>query len=344
MKDSTPSKPSAHATGFDPEEFQRLIKVGLSRGLIKSGSGDAEKALVIDKVGLDLATVGRVRTQLMDVTPAMAERWLKNNFRNRPMREDTVIAYARDMKNGVWVLTHQGIAFNDQDHLIDGQHRLRAIILSGCTVSMMVTFGLPSKIDGKEATTMDAVDRGATRSIGDQLTIQHGLKNGGIIAAICASLAGICCGERTRRLSVGQTLEVYREFQPAVDYIVEHRSTQVGLRSTGVMAGFAFALLPDMKFPEPRVKSMFHQVITGEGMESGAIPGVLRAFLTSEEAKLFTRSLDRGLAELVLQAIFLYQAGTRRKRLQPSLEGVEYYRRAQPARVSKIAAIFKLPK
>ena len=48
--------------------------------------------------------------------------------------------------------------------------------------------------------------------------------------------------------------------------------------------------------------------------------------------------------ETSLQAIFLYQAGKRRKRLQPSLEGVEYYRRAQPARVSKIAAIFKLPK
>ena len=342
MKTSKESNQSALATGFDPEEFKRLMKVGMARGLIKPPSG--QQAVVIDKNGLDLATLGKIRTQAMDITPAMAERWLKNNFINRPIRWDTVKAYARDMVNGVWVLTHQGLAFNDEDHLIDGQHRLHAIIMAGVTVQMMVTFGLPSKINGKEVTTMDAVDRGATRSVGDQLSIQHGLKNGGIIAAVCASLAGICCAERTRRLSVGQTLEVYREFQSAVDYIVEHRSTQVGLRSTGVMAGFAFALLPDMKFPESRVKAMFTQVITGEAMETGAIPGVLRAFLTSEEAKLFTRSLDRGLAELVLQAIFLYQAGKRRKHLKPSLEGVEYYRRAQPARVSKIAAIFKLPK
>jgi hypothetical protein len=124
-----------------------------------------------------------------------------------------VDAYARDMLNGVWVPTHQGLAFNDRDELIDGQHRLQAIVKSGCTVRMMVTFGLASVIDGKEMTTMDAVDRGRTRSVADQLKIQHGFKDGAITAAICTNLAAICSQERTRRLSVGQTLEIFRAFE-----------------------------------------------------------------------------------------------------------------------------------
>ena len=115
--------------------------------------------------------------------------------------------------NGTWVATHQGLAFNVRDELIDGQHRLKAVVLAGKAVRMMVTFGLPSIISGSEMTTMDAVDRGATRSVADQLTIQHGMKNSGIIASVSRSIAALCSNERTRRLSVGQTLEIYRAFQ-----------------------------------------------------------------------------------------------------------------------------------
>ncbi|HEV2210835.1 MAG TPA: hypothetical protein VG167_18840 [Verrucomicrobiae bacterium] len=157
----------------------------------------------IEKDGIDVTALNGVRSQWMDITPEMAARWLKNNFRNRPIRWDTVKAYARDMLNGNWVPTHQGLAFNDQDALIDGQHRLHAIVMAKMTVRMMVTFGVPSKIDGKEMTTMDAVDRGATRSVGDQLTIQHGLKHGSITASVCSAVGSLCFGERTRRLSVG---------------------------------------------------------------------------------------------------------------------------------------------
>jgi len=94
----------------------------------------------------------------------MAKDWLENNFRNRPISEDTVAAYARDMIAGQWVATHQGVAFNDKDELIDGQHRLHAIVRCDKTIRMMVTFGLPSVIEGKQMTTMDCVDRGRTRS------------------------------------------------------------------------------------------------------------------------------------------------------------------------------------
>jgi len=186
-----------------------------------------------EKSGAAAAVENGVRSQWMDVTPAMAARWLKNNFRNRPMDGKVVDAYARDMANGVWVPTHQGIAFNDRDDLIDGQHRLAAVVKSrgGRTgsVRMMVTFGLRSKIEGSQMTTMDCVDRGRTRSVADQLKIQHGLKEGTQISQIAAALAGFC-HESIRRPSVDQVLKIYHLFKPEMDYIIANRSRMPGLR------------------------------------------------------------------------------------------------------------------
>jgi hypothetical protein len=332
---------------FDPEEIRRIIELGKQRGMIH---GPGDKA-VIDKAALDAEKMPSVIWGWIDVTPAMAAKWLRNNFGNRPVRQDTVRAYARDMLNKVWVPTHQGIAFNDEDVLIDGQHRLKAVVLSGCTIRFMVTFGLPSQIAGHEMTTMDAVDRGNTRSVADQLVIQHGFKHGSKTAQLSAALASLCCGERTRRLSVGQTLEVYRAFEKSASYVIEHRSKETGIRAAGVMAGFAFALATEL-LPfglyagwdkETPISTMFKALITCEGLKEGTPMHQLRRFLTSDESKLFTPTLNRGLAELTLQAIYLEQQGKSGKELEAALDGANHFRSLQSERIGKIAKIFKLP-
>lgn len=325
------------------EEIRRLVQLGKDRGLIRS-SGDA---LPVEKNGSQITNLGTIRTQWMDVDPATAKRWLENNFRNRPLCDDVVQAYARDIMNGVWIPTHQGVAFNDKDELIDGQHRLHAIVLTGKTVRIMVTFGLPSNIPGKEMTTMDAVDRGRTRSVADQLTIQHGFKNASITASICSSLAGICYGERTRRLSVGQTLEIFRSFENAVTWLIQNRSKEHGLKTAGVLAGFAFAMATEsVKKPEDvtSIRTMYLNLMNGDGLREQSAIKLLRAFLTSDDAKLLTRRTDRGLAELVLQAIHLEAEGRTITKLEMSTDGVQFFRFQQPDRVSKIAGLFQLPK
>lgn len=322
-------------------EIRRLVQLGKDRGLIRG----PQDAVAVQKNGEAAAALGQVRSQWMDVDPATAHRWLENNFRNRPLSQDVVLAYARDMQRGVWVPTHQGVAFNDRDELIDGQHRLHAIILSGCTIRMMVTFGLPSKIEGFEMTTMDAVDRGRTRSVADQLKIQHGMKDGSIIAAIAASLATLCSAQRTRRLSVGQTLEIYRAFEEPVDFVIAHRVRTIGLRAVGVLAAFVFALGPERDIMEnpPAIARMFQRLMSGEGLRDRSPLAALRAFLVSEDAKLLSRQTDRGLAELVLHAVNLELAGASVDTLEMSTAGVETFRAAQAERVNKIAELFRLP-
>lgn len=320
------------------QEVERFRRQGL---LLRPGD-----VAPVTKVGTQATSLNGVRSVWMSISPEMAKRWLANCRVNRSLDRAVVVAFARDMKNGEWQTTHQGIAFDDRNALIDGQHRLHAIILANVTICLMVTFDLPSRRPGQRMTTMDAVDRGRHRSVADQLRIQHGMADARIKSAICASLGGLCFGERTRRMSVGQTLAIQAEFAAAIEWIVEHRPTEKGLRSVGILAGFVFALASQGDASNDgsiSIQEMFLSLIGGKTASPRQPMHLLRAFLTSDESILLSRSSDRGLAELVLQAIHLQRQGQTPAKLTLVPDGWQHFRGAQSARVQKIAALFQLP-
>lgn len=83
------------------------------------------------------------RRVTMLITPELARQWLERNVRNRPISENTVIAYGLDMLEGRWQYDGAPIRFDTDGNLIDGQHRLRACIDSGVSFENDVIFGLP---------------------------------------------------------------------------------------------------------------------------------------------------------------------------------------------------------
>ena len=84
-----------------------------------------------------------MKTEVVRITPEMAAEWLKLNVGNRPISNAIVESYTRAILSGNWSLTHQGIAFDENGVLRDGQHRMNAIIRAGIPVEMNVTFGMP---------------------------------------------------------------------------------------------------------------------------------------------------------------------------------------------------------
>ena len=76
------------------------------------------------------------------VTPAMAKKWLAHNTHNRHLFKPWASQLARDMTSGKWRTTHEGIAFGPNGILLDGQHRLQAVVESGKTIKMLVCRGL----------------------------------------------------------------------------------------------------------------------------------------------------------------------------------------------------------
>lgn len=63
-------------------------------------------------------------------------------YRNRSVSHARVARYAEDMENGYWEPTHQGIAIDDHGRLIDGQHRLLAVVLSDKPCLFLVCYGV----------------------------------------------------------------------------------------------------------------------------------------------------------------------------------------------------------
>lgn len=81
-------------------------------------------------------------TRVEEVDPSLAKILLEANVRNRPISPPHVRSLARDMLNGTFRLTHQGIALDRDGRLVDGQHRLSAIIESNTTQRMTVTYNV----------------------------------------------------------------------------------------------------------------------------------------------------------------------------------------------------------
>lgn len=80
------------------------------------------------------------------VTPEMAEEMLSRNSRNRPLSKTYVRALRRELEEGRWKPSHQGVALTPTGELLDGQHRLTAIKESGIPAPLMVTEGVSSEV------------------------------------------------------------------------------------------------------------------------------------------------------------------------------------------------------
>lgn len=121
--------------------------------------------------------------EVRKIDPETAERWLGLNQRNRSLNHNTVDRYVRDMEAGAWQFTGEAIKFDENGDLIDGQHRLAAIVKSGCTIECLVIDGLPGK-------AQDVMDSGRSRTAADALKI-HGEANANHVAAVAAIALGI---------------------------------------------------------------------------------------------------------------------------------------------------------
>lgn len=111
-----------------------------------------------------------MRTAVERVTPHDAAHYLKTaNTSNRRIRPRAVAIYAAAMKAGEWKLIPDGIIFDRGGQLIQGQHRLAAVVESDTAVDFVVTRGVDAEI-------YDVLDRGAPRTGADILR-RHGISN-----------------------------------------------------------------------------------------------------------------------------------------------------------------------
>ena len=104
----------------------------------------------------------KVTISIEEITPDIAQQYLKNNYKNnRPLKQVSVSQLANDMSEGNFILNPSApIVFSKNGDLIDGQHRLRASIRSGCSFKTFVVRGADEK-------TYEVIDIGNPRSVSD---------------------------------------------------------------------------------------------------------------------------------------------------------------------------------
>lgn len=181
--------------------------------------------------------IKNIRTKMVLVTPKMANKWLGKNTGNRQLREGVVDKLASDMSSGKWMLTHQGIAFNCDGTLLDGQHRLHAVVESSTSQWMPVTVGLPRE-------SVSAIDDNLKRTVCDSLRIVHGIEIPNMTRAVAAAAyLGTDGGNSTKAYSSRQEqIKTFQKHQKAIAWAIsKYPTTQRGLCKASVLGVIARA-------------------------------------------------------------------------------------------------------
>ena len=164
------------------------------------------------------------------ITPLKAAMFLENNSHNRKLNEKQVSLLASDMVSGNWRLTHQAIAIDADGELIDGQHRLRAVLKSNAAVNMYV-----ARYEGSESVMALPIDLHKKRSQVDILKCDHRY------VEVVNTIFWVTC---QRAATVAETAIAIERMEPHITTLHEMVAKRPKVRgSAGVRTGVLFRML-----------------------------------------------------------------------------------------------------
>lgn len=162
---------------------------------------------------------------VVPVDPDRAARWLAEfNTHNRKIRKAHVAALARDMSSSRWSFNGAPIVFGADGSLLDGQHRLSAIVESGMTISLLVVRGVPNE-------AQHTMDTGSRRTAADAYTLDGRGKNASratAVARFALILEGSADGDKVSTAEIFDFLYMH----PLIEACIE--TTKAQWSSTGL--------------------------------------------------------------------------------------------------------------
>lgn len=117
------------------------------------------------------------RVEIVEVTPFQAQEWLTTNVHNRPIRPNDVARYVRDITSARWMFTGEGIKFDWNGVMLDGQNRCLAIIRADIPVTMPVFYDL-------DPASQMVMDSGRPRKVSDQMVLSDEKNASGLAAVV----------------------------------------------------------------------------------------------------------------------------------------------------------------
>ena len=115
-----------------------------------------------------------------EITPEIASALLDKNIKNRNIRKDHVLSLAKQMTEGNWQDNGQTIVIDINGCLIDGQHRLSAVVYADIPILMQVMRNAAPEV-------INTIDTGIARRASDVFSI-NGIKHPTHVATVALNM------------------------------------------------------------------------------------------------------------------------------------------------------------
>ena len=265
--------------------------------------------------------------EVESITPEVAAELLATSYGNRPINKPTVLEYAVIMDSDKWSPTASKIDLDEKGRLVNGHHRLEAVILAQKTVKMLVHRGVPTQ-------DRDVIDTGRARTLSDIAAMYTKKQN---VAAWCAALQ-VCVKLVTRgafnrpkikSLDMAERWE--RLFQEGLDFAVPFGSgpgyrAHTAFRNGYVTGALAFAY----KRNPNATKTFAKQMMLGESITADMPSYVVRTAVMHNAVGNRNKSHKGGggvheMTFKILSGLYATIKGTSYKTAQAGREGYLYF-------------------
>lgn len=209
------------------------------------------------------------------IDPDEAEEILGGNVNNRHVRHSKVTRYARAILSDQWTLNGETVKISDSGKLLDGQHRLLAVIEAQYPASFVVVRGLPES-------AQETIDIGDKRTLSDTLMLRGEPNANNLAAALMTAY-------RVSRGSMNHGVVSWPTNQDLLDYLannpriresvpVNFRAHKNALRYPPSQAWALHFLMSEASSGE-EADAFWNGVFDGVGLDDGSPVLTLRNFL-----------------------------------------------------------------
>ena len=247
---------------------------------------------------------------VVNVTPAQAKKWLEGNTNNRPIYQRVVGRLVNEMREGRWMVNGSTISFTSEGRLLDGQHRLTALIEYGKPLKMLVAKNI-------EDEAFKSIDTGLKRTTA-QIFGLGGVQNSAVSASIARWIYMIQnSGKEPVQMSSEGLMEIYNDHPLIAKYATTHH--QPTIKSLLPSGAQAVSVLAAEKYGEEIPDMFMYQFATGEDMKKGSPVYELRERLIRNQAAT-TKLTPTAKVAMTMKAMKAFAKGTQIHQLRYGLE------------------------
>lgn len=219
-----------------------------------------------------------IKAQVELITPEIAKEYLKFNTVNRPLNKTTVDYYADQMRRGQWMLNGETICFSDGGVLINGQHRLNAIIKADTPIQMLVVRGVQSE-------SFITFDNGKNRTMADILSLAD-IPNANNVASVLKRYIMLSRGISVIKSENGVTsakaykitkqdmMDCYKSNSEDIQYVSKFAQActkKLNIMKVSEIGSLYLFLSTEKKHPKEFVESFFRMLFFSENVKCQTI-------------------------------------------------------------------------